>query len=74
MAKTIKTVSGDTWDVLSKRAYGSEEYMHILIRANITHRKTVIFPAGVVLSVPEVDTSVAVYDESMPIWKREEGM
>ena len=74
MAKTIKTIQGDTWDMLSKRAYGDEVYMHVLINANIAHRKTVIFPADVVLSVPDIDTSVAVYDESMPIWKRMEGM
>ena len=44
MAKTIKTISGDTWDILSKRTYGDERFMDVLMRANITHRKAVIFP------------------------------
>lgn len=69
MAKTIKTISGDTWDILSKRTYGDERFMDVLIRANITHRKAGIFPAGVVLTVPDIDTSVIENATNLPPWK-----
>lgn len=70
---TVTTKQGDTWDILAKDAYGNELFMDILIKANISHRKTVIFPAGVVLEVPEIDTTSAEYDVNLPIWKRTGG-
>ncbi len=73
MVKTIKTISGDTWDILSKRAYGDERFMDVLMRANITHRKAAIFRAGVVLSVPDIDTSIIENQTNLPPWKRTGG-
>lgn len=70
---TIKTISGDTWDILAKRQYGSESFMNVLIAANIAHRKTVIFPAGVVLNAPDIDTSSDEYSVNLPPWKRAGG-
>ena len=67
---TVTTRQGDTWDILSKRLYGDEHYMDVLINANIEHRKTVIFPYGVVLTVPEVDTSAADLVTGLPPWKQ----
>lgn len=69
---TIKTISGDTWDILSKRHYGDEMFMDVLIKANIDHRKTVIFPAGVTLNAPELDTA-AIEESKLPPWKRTGG-
>lgn len=69
MAK-ITTISGDTWDILAKRQYGNENYMDVLINANLSHRKTVIFPAGIVLNAPDIDEEDLVYDD-LPPWKRE---
>lgn len=66
---TITTVSGDTWDVLSKKAYGTEMFMDVLMRANITHRKAAIFPAGVVLSVPAIDDATIENTTNLPPWK-----
>lgn len=70
---TVTTKQGDTWDILAKDAYGDELFMDILIKANVSHRKTVIFPAGVVLEVPEIDTTSAEYEVNLPIWKRTGG-
>lgn len=70
---TIKTISGDTWDILSKKAYGTEMFMDVLMRANITHRKAVIFPAGVVLNVPDIDTATIENQTNLPPWKRAGG-
>lgn len=68
MAKTITTKQGDTWDIIAKREYGKETCMNILIRANFPHRKIALFPAGIVLNVPEIDRTVI--NEKLPIWKR----
>lgn len=68
--KTTVTVQGDTWDILAKRLYGNELFMNVLICANINHRKTVIFPAGVELNVPEIDIASIEFEENLPPWKR----
>ena len=67
--KSYTTVSMDTWDISSKKVYGDEHYIDKLIAANVQYRKVVIFSAGIVLSVPEVDVS-PTSDEGLPAWKR----
>jgi len=67
--KSYTTVSMDTWDIISKKLYGDEHFIDKLIAANIEYRKVVIFSAGVVLSVPEVNDRTAS-DEGLPAWKR----
>ena len=64
----MKTIQGDTWDILSIRAYGSTEFMDELIKANPDQRLVVIFPADVEIAVPAIDTAQTV--QSMPPWKR----
>lgn len=71
--KTVTTIQGDTWDILAYRLYGNEHLMHVLINANIQHRKIVLFPAGIVLNVPEIDTTSAEYESNLPPWKRSGG-
>ena len=66
MGKYI-TTQGDTWDLIAKKALGSEYYMTNLIDANPDHRETVIFPANALLVIPDVVTSQA---SSLPPWKR----
>lgn len=70
MATTYVTRQGDAWDVISKRLYGDERFMDELIRANIEHRKTVLFSYGVRLTVPEIDTKLPAYAANLPPWKR----
>lgn len=64
----MKTIQGDTWDVLSIRAYGSTAYMDELIMANPNQRMVTIFPAGVEIEVPEIDTTQTA--SNLPPWKR----
>lgn len=64
------TRQGDTWDLIAKRLFASESYMGKLIQANLSHRKTVIFSAGVVLNVPDIDTEANLVASDLPIWKR----
>lgn len=67
---TYTTKSQDTWDVISKRVYGSELFMDRLIAANLNHRKVVFFSDGVVLNVPEIDTTSDSFEKNLPPWKR----
>lgn len=64
----MKTNQGDTWDTISLRAYGSTEYMDVLIAANPGARLMAIFPAGVDIIVPEIDTTQTA--SNLPPWKR----
>lgn len=64
----MKTIQGDTWDTLSLRAYGSTAFMDVLILANPGERMTTIFPAGVEIEVPEIDTTQTA--QNLPPWKR----
>ncbi|UTW70891.1 tail protein X [Anaerobacillus sp. HL2] len=50
-------MQGDLWDVIAKKTLGSEYQMIALIEANPKHRETVIFPANVVLTIPEIEPS-----------------
>lgn len=66
---TYTTVQGDMWDMIALAVYGSEQQMHNLLAANPVHRETVFFSAGVVLTVPEIDT--ATINEALPPWKQD---
>ena len=64
---TYTTVSGDTWDIVAYKVYGNEMYMDTLIKANNEYKDTYIFPAGVVLTLPEIELTVS---KSLPPWKQ----
>ena len=68
--KTYRTVQGDTWDLIALRMYpkiGGEKLMDILLEYNSEHIHTVIFPANVILKIPDVDVPVI---STLPPWKR----
>ena len=67
---TYTTRSMDTWDIISKRLFGSELYMARLIEANLQYKNVFRFEDGVVLEVPEVDTQSSDYEANLPPWKR----
>ena len=56
--KTYTTVQGDMWDSIAFRQLGSTDYTDKLIY---------VFPAGVVLTLPEITQGV---NNSLPPWKR----
>lgn len=64
---TYTTIAGDVWDGIAYKALGSELYMDKVIALNKEHRETVIFEAGVVLTLPEKTTKVS---SSLPPWKQ----
>ena len=68
--RTYRTEQGDTWDLIALRMYpsiGAEKLMDVLLDANPEHIHTVIFPANVILNIPEVSVPVI---SSLPAWKR----
>lgn len=60
------TVSGDTWDQISKNVYGNEMYADVLMAANLDYIDVFLFDSGVVIATPELtrDTSA-----QLPPWK-----
>ena len=67
MNNTYKTISGDTWDIVAYKALGDEAYTDKLIKLNLKYRDLVIYPAGIVLDLPEKETVVS---SLLPPWKR----
>ena len=66
MGTSYRTQQGDFWDTIACRLWGKEELMHELLRANPEHADVLVFPAGVVLTVPDVNTSTVPKD--LPPW------
>ena len=67
MLKTYTTVQGDMWDSIAYKCYGDESGINVLMDANETYVDTVVFPAGVVLAVPEYIKPVT---NTLPPWRR----
>lgn len=66
MGTSYRTQQGDFWDTIAWRLWGKEELMHELLRANPEHADVLVFPAGVVLTVPDVNTSTV--PKNLPPW------
>lgn len=67
MKKTYTTSQGDMWDLIAKRLYDDEAALNVLLQANPAYIDTVVFPAGVVLVVPEYTAPVT---SILPPWRR----
>lgn len=67
MRKTYTTIQGDMWDLIAKRLYDDEAVLNVLLAANPAYIDTVVFPAGVVLVVPEYTAPVT---SILPPWRR----
>ena len=67
MPKTYKTIQGDMWDSIAYSLYGTEKAMNVLLEANQQYKSIVVFPAGVVLSVPDY---IEPLKSSLPPWRR----
>lgn len=70
--ETYTTVSGDTWDMIAKKIYGSELKADHLMqdRENITLLDYLVFPAGVIVHLPQI-TEVQSYQDDLPEWRKE---
>ena len=68
--ETYTTISGDTWDMIAHKKYGEALYADKIMEANMQYLDYMIFPAGVVLNIPDRDTftETAVLSD-YPNWK-----
>ncbi|MBE0470516.1 MAG: tail protein X [Methyloprofundus sp.] len=69
MPKTYTTSQGDTWDIISLKMYGSEKFVDVLIEDNWREQSRVLFPSGVVLSIPEI-AQTTKDSRNLPPWRR----
>lgn len=67
MLKTYTTVQGDMWDSIAHKLYGAEEALNVLLEANQQYQDVVVFPAGLVLAVPDYSASAS---SELPPWRR----
>ena len=65
MAKTYITVSGDTWDIIAKEVYGSENYTSFLMANNQDKIDVFVFPAGEELIIEDKPQKTKV----LPDWR-----
>lgn len=70
MSKTYTTVQGDTWDGIAYKVLVDEKHLTELMNLNFKYREYVIFPSGIVLTLPEIEVSTDSYKEKLPPWKR----
>ena len=70
--KVYRTVSGDTWDLISYKVYGSEGYFHDLIRSNLRLIDIAVFDANIPVIIPKITDEENDNDERLPPWKRGE--
>jgi phage tail protein X len=67
MSKTYTTVQGDKWDSIAYQQMGSVKYTDQLMNLNHQYIDYYIFPAGIVLQLPDKVTSTI---STLPPWKR----
>lgn len=67
MAKFYTTVQGDMWDSIAYTQLGSVSHTDKLMNANLQYRDIYLFPAGIVLTIPEVKERAS---SSLPPWKK----
>ena len=67
MAKTYTTKQGDTWDSIAYFQMGSISHTKDVMWANRAYLDCYTFPAGVTLTIPEVDAEMSA---TAPPWKR----
>lgn len=65
MGETYETISGDTWDYIAKKVYGSEMAVSFLMSNNQSLLKYFIFPEGIILYTPELPET----EDNLPLWR-----
>lgn len=65
--KTYTTSQGDMWDMIAHKTLGSINLTDKLMMANRQYLNFYTFPAGIVLTLPEVGNESNI--EGLPPWK-----
>lgn len=68
MAKTYYTIQGDMWDGIAKKLYDDESGVNALLEVNQQYADIVVFPAGIILDVPDYEKSTPT--SLLPPWRR----
>lgn len=68
MSTTYTTVQGDMWDSIAFAQLGDVAFTDRLMNLNPQHRDVYIFPAGVVLQLP--DATAEPVPDTAPPWKK----
>lgn len=66
MGNTYITKQGDTWDIISREAYGDEKYADYLMQNNFSLLDMCIFSAGVEVTIPALPE---FENEDLPDWR-----
>lgn len=61
------TVSGDMWDSVAYKIWGNEMYTDKLIKNNLQYKNIFIFPAGILLDIPNIEIKKSA---DLPPWKQ----
>lgn len=67
MPKQYTTILGDTWDLVAFKTLGNEMYTHKLIENNLKYKDIMIFSAGIILTIPDIEIPSA---SGLPLWKQ----
>ncbi|MCL2588642.1 MAG: tail protein X [Oscillospiraceae bacterium] len=70
MRRTYRTVQGDMWDLIAYNQLGDTAHTDKLINLNQQYREYYIFPAGIVLALPDIDPDLPGV---LPPWKQVAG-
>lgn len=65
--KEYRTKQGDMWDSIAFNQLGDVGYTGKLMNLNQQYREIYIFPAGIVLKLPD---AVANHSSDLPPWKQ----
>lgn len=68
MPKIYTTVEGDSFDLLALRFYRDNRLASVIMQENPDHMDTLVFEAGVKLSIPDLNTDVKPV--TLPPWRR----
>ena len=68
MAKTYYTIQGDMWDGIAKKLYDDESGVNALLEANQQYADIVVFPAGIILDVPDYEKPTPT--NLLPPWRK----
>lgn len=64
--KQYRTVQGDTGDLIAKKQYGDEKKLDILMMNNFSLLNYVVFPAGILVDIPELPDEA---QQGWPEWR-----
>jgi len=65
--RTYITKQGDMWDSIAYKELGDAMHADKIMNLNVKYLSIYVFPAGIVLALPEIDDEVS---DTLPPWKQ----